>query len=391
MLSTTRDCGVSFANALSHVMEGVLELEPLMNLEDELSEFHSYHTALGSTHFVMLPIEDLSGLTDYIDYLRDELQLPTFDVPVNGGAQFRRLMSEVEIFLRFSEISVDLKKKDVIQARGVSMSSLTWREVVVKVLSNEAHKPLLQRIHYVGERIRWFFEKQKQAILNFMINLEGTPAAALFSPLYSKHAKLIEQNEMIKKLVFETYDSACKRQYQQFVALFDNTLTSTFSNPWVFMKGATVETDESDDLGDCVLPSFEDTQERIPREIESRGSSEELLNKWLMEIPTKSTDIDDACDKVQLLVLRTYGFIRSQICDQVELFAESFFKLPMLRRLEDDMLLIELSKEDVANYEARLDRLEGEIKGAKEKLVDFDGCISKLQNYKIKVEGKLKQ
>ena len=37
---------------------------------------------------------------------------------VNGGAQFRRVMAEVEIFLRFSEIAVETKKRDVIQALG---------------------------------------------------------------------------------------------------------------------------------------------------------------------------------------------------------------------------------------------------------------------------------
>lgn len=57
-------------------------------------------------------------------------------------------------------------------------------------------------------------------------------------------------------------------------------------------------------------------------------------------------------DKVQMLVLKTYSFIRSQVCDQVELFAESFFKLPMLRRLEEDMNRIALSDTDKANYKA---------------------------------------
>merc|ERR1712014_558446 len=113
----------------------------------------------------MLPSDDFSSLDDYIEYLRNDIQVATFDVEVNGGAQFRRLMTEVEIFLRFSEIATETKKRDVIQARGVSMSSLTWRDVVVKLLSNEAHLPLQRRVLYVGERIKWFFENQKAAVL----------------------------------------------------------------------------------------------------------------------------------------------------------------------------------------------------------------------------------
>jgi len=382
IVSTVRDCGVSFAMALTHVMEGVLELKPVMNLEDELREFHDHHRALGSNHFSTLPSGDFVGLGEYIDYLRDEMQLATFDVEVNGGAQFRRLMSEVEIFLRFSEIAVETKKKDVIQARGVSMTTLTWRDVVVKLLSNEAHLPLQRRLAYVGERIRWFFERQKEAILNFMLTLEGTPAANMFSPLFPRHARLIQQNEMIKHLVFQTYDMACQRQLKQFLDLFDNILTSTFSNPWVFLKGATTESEgDVEDLKDDVLPSFEDTKMRIPKEIESRCSTEGQLCKWLAEIPTESNQIDDAVDKVQMLVLRTYSFIRSQVCDQVELFSESFFKLPMMRRLEEDMAMIELSEEDHENYKIRRERLEGEIKRAKTHNVEIEACIVRIQGF----------
>eukprot|EP00418_Pyrodinium_bahamense_P099611 CAMPEP_0179037846 /NCGR_PEP_ID=MMETSP0796-20121207/14334_1 /TAXON_ID=73915 /ORGANISM="Pyrodinium bahamense, Strain pbaha01" /LENGTH=728 /DNA_ID=CAMNT_0020734157 /DNA_START=78 /DNA_END=2264 /DNA_ORIENTATION=+ len=388
ILSTTRDCGVSFATALTHVMEGVLDLKPVMNLEEELREFHSYHQALGSNHFSMLPSEDFCGLNDYIEYLRNEIQIATFDVEVNGGAQFRRLMSEVEIFLRFSEIAVETKKRDVIQARGVSMSSLTWRDVVVKLLSNEAHLPLQRRVQYVGERIKWFFEKQKEAVLEFMDKLEGTPNANLYSPLYPKHAKLIKQNEMIKHLVYQTYDKACQRQLSQFVELFDNMLTSTFSNPWVFLKGATTGTAESDDLQDAVLPSFDDTKERIPLEIQSRSGTEATLSKWLTDIPTDSKHIDEAVDKVQMLVLKTYSFIRSQVCDQVELFSESFFKLPMMRRLEEDMAMMELSEEDTANYQSRRDRLSGDISKAQDALVEINGCIDRLQGFKLKCEAR---
>merc|ERR1719486_317189 len=53
ILSTTRDCGTSFATALTHVMEGVRR----MTLEAELKEFHAYHEALGSKDFDLLPGE----------------------------------------------------------------------------------------------------------------------------------------------------------------------------------------------------------------------------------------------------------------------------------------------------------------------------------------------
>merc|ERR1719502_2414968 len=120
-------------------------------------------------------------------------------------------MNEVEIFLRFAEIATELKKKDVIQARGVSLQTLTWRDVVVKLLINEAHQPLLRRVNYVGERIKWFFMNQKDAVLTFMEKLEGTPSGLLYSPLFPRHAKLIKKNEIIKKLVFDTYNAVADK------------------------------------------------------------------------------------------------------------------------------------------------------------------------------------
>merc|ERR1719412_1489489 len=113
---------------------------------------------------------------------------------------------------------------------------------------------------------------------------------------------------MIKHLVWETFDKACERQFKMFVALFDSTLTSTFSNPWVFLKGATDQGTETENLEDAVLPSFEDTKERIPTEIEIRSATETTLSKWLQDIPTEPSEIDTAVDKVQMLVLKTYGF-----------------------------------------------------------------------------------
>jgi len=311
-----------------------------------------------------------------------------------GGAQFRRLMLEVELFVRFSEISVEASKRDVIQARGVSMGSLTWKDVVVKLLSNEGHVPLQRKVYYVGERIKWFFQKQKEVIVDFMDSLGDSPMANMYSSLYPKHAKLIKQNEMIQHLVFQTFDAACDRQLQQFVDLFDNMLTSTFSNPWVFLKGATFTSDDGSGNSAAAteeaptLPSFEATKERLPKQLQSQSGIDDMLTKWLQDIPTGSHEIDQAVERVQTVVVKTYSIIRSQICDQVEMFAESFFKLPMMRRLEEDMSKIELTDEDKYKYESRRERLELERDTAEAHHAEISECIDMLQGFRLKTEAR---
>merc|ERR1711988_412299 len=141
-------------------------------------------------------------------------------------------------------------------------------------------------------------------------------------------------------------------------------------------------------MGDACLPSFDDTKERIPKEIQGRSGIDTTLSKWLQDIPTEPHQIDEAVDKVQMLVLKTYSFIRSQVCDQVELFAESFFKLPMLRRLEEDMSMMDLSEEDKANYAARRSRLQGDKQKEDEALVEINECIGILNGFKLGLEAK---
>jgi len=385
ILASVRACGMSFANCLTHVMEGFIRSDVnRMTLDDELREFHRYHASLGvEKKFYDLPSEDFGSLDDYIEYLRGHIKVPAFDVAINGGAQFRRLMFEVETFLRFSEVGIETKKRDVLQSFGVSMGSLTWREVVVKLLNHDAHLPLQKRIQYVGERVKWFFEQQKEPIIHFMKSLKGSPDEKLYSVLYTKHAKLIEENPTIRKLVFETFDAVVKRQLSQFVELFKSTLHATFSNPWVFLKKTSAKLD--DDLGEeCLLPALDDTKARIPKEIQDRSGIERTVTKWLYDIPSEPHKIDLAVDQVQLLVLKVYSHIRSQVCDQVELFAESFFKLPLMRRLEEDMNKVELSDVDREGYRVRRELLMKEDAGNREGVVEVQDCLKSLQNFALK-------
>lgn len=389
VLGATKDAGKTFANALVDVMGGLMGVEEgKMDMEGELRAFHEHHEKAGSwlpkedPPWMQFPTEDFAGLDDYIDYLRTSTFMSaTFDTQLSGGAAFRRLLLEVEVFLRFSEVAADTKKRDVIQARGVSMTSLTWRDVVVKLLAAEAHVPLKKRVQYVGERVTMFFESQKTVILAFMCSLDGGKMS-IYSSEYSKHGKLINSNAMMKHLIFQSYDRAVRRQLVSFMELFQNMLTSTFANPWTFLKGSTIPPESDSADGAEVV----DIEMRIPKEIESRSAMESVLNKWLQGIPTEAHKIDDAVDEVQKLVLRIYSLIRSQVCDQVELFTESFFKVPMLRRLAEDMSNIELTEDDEAQYAARRIQNKAETEKNQDALKEVTWCVDQLENFKLKTQ-----
>merc|ERR1711959_717118 len=102
-------------------------------------------------------------------------------------------------------------------------------------------------------------------------------------------------------------------------------------------------------------------------------------------LPSASVDkdIDSAVDRVQMLVLRTYAAIRAQISDQIELFAESFFKLPMMNRLSDDMYAVELDEEQKATMDELRKQLEDEHEMHKKYINSLTICVKKLQDFKL--------
>lgn len=392
LTNTVRDAGRSFASALEHVMEGYVKSEVnRVTLEDELREFHDYHLQRGTGDaFLMLPSDDFACLDDYIACLREELFVPAMDVEVNGGAQLRRLLIECEIFIRFAEIASETKKTNVIQARGISMGTVTWQDVVVKLLSHEGHLPMKARVRYVAERIKWFFLSQKEVMMDFMKKVKGAPDEHLFSALLPQAYHILVENEMVKQHVFETYDKALERQSRMFIDLFDNTLASTFANPWVFLKRASTNF-ENETFDDVCMPSFEDTKDRIPGEIDQRGGIETLLNQMIALIPHEASQIDDAVDRAQMLLLRTFQFIRAQIADQVELFVDSFFKLPLLRRLEEDMNRITLSDANLGVAMSHTQLLESELAEKKNAMSDIEECLNRIKMLRIRSTQKTKK
>merc|ERR1719195_972714 len=194
---------------------------------------------------------------------------------------------------------------------------------------------------------------------------------------------MIEENPTIRKLVFDTFDHVVARQLKQFIDLFESTLHATFSNPWVYLKKTTARL-EDDGEEEPLLPSLDDTKRRIPQEIQSRSGIERTVTKWLYDIPMEPHMIDEAVDQLQILVLKVYSHIRSQVCDQVELFAESFFKLPLMRRLEEDMIKVELSAVDKEGYRHRREKLSREGAANQQALKEVRECLKVLSTFALK-------
>jgi len=250
---------------------------------------------------------------------------------------------------------------------------------VVKLLSFEGHAPLQSRLRYVGERIRYFFQKQKDVVIEFMVGVGDSASGGMHSSLMMKHGRMVEANPMMKQILFDSFDDCCARQLKFFLALYDDMLTATFSNPWVFMKGATIEGGNDE----MIKPqSLEDVKQMVPEESEKRSGIEGILGEWLNDIPTEAAQIDEAVERVQLLVLKTYSFIRAHVSDQAELLTETFFKVPLLRRLTDDMKDMNLSQEDQDNYASRRSQLDEEIKMNKGILDEMTQCVTKIGEFK---------
>ena len=410
ILHTIRSAGQSFAHALNHVMNGVvINRANRLTLEEELVMFSHYVSVHGfdGDQFDLLPTRDFKDLKDYVAYLKEDARIPAFDLPLNGGAQYTRLKHECEVYFRFSEICVEVSKRDVLQARGISIGQVSWQDVVLKLLTNEGQPQVRRKVNYVAKRIEWFFQLQKDCVIEFMETIKGSPDEHLYSQLFTRRVQLIKENQLARELLFSKYDAYLVHQRDLFIELFNNTLQSTFQYPWALIKASSwtfaeldqyvVDNDQEekeenhdgdhDDLlsrdpfADMTLPCFEDTKARIPKELSQRSSVEKLLQEMVNEIPIDNSHVDEAVEKVQALMITVFRAIRNLICDQLELFADSFFQLPMSRHLEGAMMDVTLTDQQKARFEGLRSVREEDVRTASDMLEHVEWCLSAIAQF----------
>lgn len=400
LATNIREAATSFGRTLAHVMEGVItSASSRYTLLGELQEFHDYYSAM-DIDFPLIASPDFLTLEDYVECLENDIQLPSVNVEVNGGAQYRRMICEIDVFMRFAELGDEISEIDLIQGRGVSVHSITWSDVVIKLLSNEAHAPMKARVRYAAERIAFFFKMQKSAMLDFMITIEGTAEEKMYSSMYAKHGMLMKSDPQVLDLIYDAFDNAVDVHKQNFLKLFDHTLTSMFANPWVFLKKTSAQiaarqgvadsiNADEDEFGGAVEDNtWEGAKKRVPLEIAARTGVENILNRWLSNIPTEPSKMDTTVDMAQILLLKMFQMMRCNIADMIEVYAESFFKLSMLRRIDKPMSEIQLGvSEDTLTQ--KHEQIEAEYEDMEKRVKVLETCEQTLKKFRQKQKSAM--
>jgi len=387
ILHATRSAGIQFAQSFNFLMEGALSSEHnRCTLEEELRSFHEYCARTDCLKEDELLTDGFPDLDSYINYLRDTVKLPAMDVSLNGGAQFRRLMYEVEVFTRFAGLGKKLQPVDVIQARGSGLRECTWQDTITQLMMQNAPVRMRVKTKYVGERLKWFFVEQKQATVEFMLGLKGSPEEHMFSRLIPKQASVIQRNETMKGCIFAAFDNATDAHRARFMQMWCDFMDSMFQSPMMLLKSGSMPK-IGGGYEEEIAPTFESTKARIKQERRGRGTLQSALREKVKMIPEDDASANDSVKMVQKIMEQTFAVIRSVVADHMQLYSESFFLLPMLRRLEGVMAEMELQEEDKIRYRARKDVLNKEKQTSEGILGDLVHCVDAVQKFKVTYGG----
>merc|ERR1719329_395616 len=165
----------------------------------------------------------------------------------------------------------------------------------------------------------------------------------------------------MKACIFKAYDHACASHQENFMKLWNDFMGSMFQSPLMLLKSSSMVriTDEST-YTEEVAPTFESTKDRIMEERQQRGAISKAIRSKMKDIPEDDFVADTCTTLVQEIIEETFSAIRCVVADQMQLYSESFFLLPMLRRLEGTMANLELEEEDQQRYRVRMTVLQEE-------------------------------
>merc|ERR1719183_491431 len=372
LLHTIQTTGAMFANAATPVMGGHLGVHSKrVTLEQELLEFAEWCEVSGY-EIDGRPSEDFACIEDYIDFLRLECKVPSFEVELNGGAQYKRLKYECEVYFRFADIGSEVSPNEVANAAG---DGKDWMKTVTKLCGQKGILTVVGKVKYVSLRLQYFFKSQKAVLQEFMATLQGSAEEHLFSNQFTTMFPILRDNDIARELIFSKFDEVVSGCGKNFEHLFGYSIEALFQKPDIATKESSLTFSPDDSsLEDMTLPSHADTVQRIKEERTERKRGMMTIYQMTRKIEENS-DGDDQVDRVQAMLIMIFKVLRNRLADQLELMAESFFLLPMLHLLEQQMCEIELDEKRKAEFAMLRDLLLIDQRKLQKKVDDFKWAL----------------
>jgi hypothetical protein len=400
VLRHARAAGISFGRAFEHVIGGTPGCSAgALTLEEELVEFAGA-AARGecgagtlSSECTIAAVADMmasfEGVQGYATYLRNTVSVPGADVPLNGGAAWQRLLSEIEVAVRLARPPPeDLAGLTLaaIQPGGTGVHGhQRWEDVSAKLLLGIAFEPLRRRIRYVAARVAWALRQQKVAVAEWMSTLEDGVGARLYSPLFPQHLALLRSSPVTRDLVFGAFDKAAAVVAEQLLRSVEGTLTAGCINAEIMFRPHTelVLKPPGEEMASETKPATRrsgETRNRVKAEVRRRSGPAGGLPVQLRDRVFEPKDAEVALPYVELKLMRAFGVLANVLANQSYALSDTILSSLTRRHLDEAMNAIDFSVEQQKAIGSRHAELQATAQQIETRLAAVRRCVSTLRS-----------
>mmetsp|Transcript_18833 Transcript_18833/g.53958 ORF Transcript_18833/g.53958 Transcript_18833/m.53958 type:complete len:477 (-) Transcript_18833:119-1549(-) len=408
VLARARSAGISFGRALQKVIDGAPGCQAgALTLEEELIEFagaaargqcETGDTARGRASSAQEAADAsneifacFGGVAGYAAYLREKVHIPACDVPLNGGAAWQRLLSEIEVAMRLAhppQKELESLMVTAMRAAGTGVHGhQRWEEVASKLMLSVSFEPLRRRVRYVAARVVWLLKHQKATVSEWMSMLSEGPASRRYSPLFTEHLDVLRTYPIVRDLVFTAYDKAAAGIGEQVLKNLESTLVAACVNPDIMLRPSTepdldprnAAPEEQRAASGSGRPSMAESRRRVVTEMKRRNGRSGGLPVQLQDRIFEPAEAQQTMPFVEAKLRRAFAVLARVLANQALAFADASMTYLYQRRVDEAMTAISFSSEQGKALTARHEDLKTVADQVEHRLLGVRRCIAALR------------
>jgi len=404
VLRISRQAGAAFGRAIQQVVEGTpigtATMEGALTLEEELAEFArdaaegrcglgallapgrqpglSAGEATQAAADLFCSFGDVQG---YAAYLERVVHIAGADVPLSGGAAWRRLMEELEVAMRLVHLQPEhLQGLDglALQLQGAHvLGGQGWEDMAQKLMHLVALGPLQCRARYAVARVAWTLRRQKVPAAAWLRTM-GKGSAGWGYASAPQHWQLLESNPQVRELVFGAIDAAAAGAAEPFLAFLEAAICSGCQSPQLLLRPCT-----KSELG-LFAPGPSQSGQSEGGKGASQGTGTrsrvraEVLQRFAAapQLPAGGPGADD---RLRALVGRSFRVLRATLVSHVLTFAGTALAAFTNRGLDEAIGALGFHPRERRVLESGHRKLEAASMRAKERLEAAQRCSRALR------------